>query len=274
MSTNREKLLELLKVANDGLSAEDFTKNFSIIIDLVKKLQASTKQTMDSIDNKYAGEVADVKTESQTELLRTKKEAMDYCMEEFKKLATQIEQKLAEVKDGDPGKDADVHLAALEATTMAVEAVKPLIPTIDAIEADLPKLGPEIRDGLELIPKGSEQLKIEAIYNLREELDDLEKKWRLGSKVTYVGGGGGGGGGGRIVKSYDLSSVLNGVTKVFSLPAMWRIISVHSSSFPNAFRETTDWVYDANAHTITFTSEIEASSTLAAGQTITLIFSE
>ena len=114
-----------------------------------------------------------------------------------------------------------------------------------------------------------DKLKISAIKNLEEELEKLKKQkdWQ----VIYSGGGGGGG---RIVKSYDISSELNGSTKTFSLPAFWRVISVNSSSFPNAFRETTDYTTDAAAMTITFTSEIDAPTTLATGQTIIVIYAE
>src|SRR3990167_8707972 len=75
-----------------------------------------------------------------------------------------------------------------------------------------------------------------------------------------------------IVRVYDLSSQLNGVLKTFSLPAFWRILDVRSSSFPYAFRPTTDYTTDGTANTITFTSEISASSTLAAEQTLYVLY--
>lgn len=153
---------------------------------------------------------------------------------------------------------------------------------VAGVDFELPKNGLDGKDGspdsaedirskLELL-EGNERLKIEAIKNLREELDELKK--RIASKIVYGGGGGAGATGGKIVKGYDLSASLNGVLKTFSLPAFWRIISVHSSSFPNAFRETVDYTVDGSAFTITFTSEITASSTLAAGQTITIVYAE
>lgn len=174
-------------------------------------------------------------------------------------------------RDGRDGKDAplpDTTRIASEASKMAITEVLRQIPSIDDIEADLPKLGAAIRDGLELL-QDDDRLKIEAIKDLREELDKLGK--RINESMNRVSGGASGG---HIVKAYDLSSQLDGVTKVFSLPSMWRIISVQTSSFPNALRPTVDFVYDASANTITFTSEITESSTLAAGQTVILIYSE
>jgi len=69
-----------------------------------------------------------------------------------------------------------------------------------------------------------------------------------------------------LIKDIDLSAQLDGVTKTFNIPAIYNIISVVSSSFPTAFRKTIDYTYTGT--TITFTSEINASSTLASGQTL------
>ena len=154
----------------------------------------------------------------------------------------------------------------LEARLLAVKTL-----SLEEIEAGLPMLGEQIRDSLELL-NGNERLKIDAIKDLREELEEIKKVKTSTGNLVYVGGGSSGGG--RIVKSYDISGSLNGVLKTFSLPAFWRVISIHSSSFPNAFRVTTDYTTDAAASTITFTSAITAGTTLAAGQTIIIMYSE
>lgn len=112
-------------------------------------------------------------------------------------------------------------------------------------------------------------LRIDDIYELRQMLAEVKS---VAQRVMPMGGSAGGGG--RIVKSYDLSSSLNGVLKTFSLPSFWRIISVHSTSFPNAFRETTDYTYDASAMTLTFTAAINADTTLNTGQTVIVVYSE
>lgn len=104
------------------------------------------------------------------------------------------------------------------------------------------------------------------IEDIEKDIEDLKKR----RQTLYSGGGGGGGG--KIVKAYDLSSQLNGVLKTFNLPALWRIISVHSSSFPYNFRETVDYTWTPQS--ITFTSEINAGGTLATGQTLTVIYAE
>lgn len=144
--------------------------------------------------------------------------------------------------------------------------------TTDMLEKDIPKLGMPIRDALELLPQG-EKLNIDAIEDLQEELDKV-RNIQLTKKDNVVYVGGGGGSGGRIVKSYDLSSVLDGVTKTFSLPAFYRIISVHLSSVPNILRETVDYTSSASTFQITFTSQISESTSLASGQSCVVVYSE
>lgn len=82
----------------------------------------------------------------------------------------------------------------------------------------------------------------------------------------------GGGTGGKIVKAFDLSSSLNGSLSTFNLPAVWRVISVHSTSFPYIFRPNIDYTWTTS--TITFTSEVTPSSTLANGQSLIVIYAE
>lgn len=77
---------------------------------------------------------------------------------------------------------------------------------------------------------------------------------------------------GNATKYYDLSDFLNGVTKTFTIPANVRVLDVRSNSAPIAFRQTTDYTHTTSS--ITFTSEVEASTTLAAGQTVYIIYVE
>lgn len=127
--------------------------------------------------------------------------------------------------------------------------------------------------GLEIVEKINDLPTDEDKYLIdMEHIDGLLARLKELGKTVYVGGGSSSGG--RIVKVYDLSSQLNGVTKTFSLPAFWHVITVQSSSFPNAFRPTIDYTTDAGASTITFTSEINETATLATGQTIIVQYAE
>lgn len=67
----------------------------------------------------------------------------------------------------------------------------------------------------------------------------------------------------------DLSSQLDGSTKTFTITQNRIILDVQSSSFPHAFRQTTDFTISGiSRETITFTDQIDASITLASGQTL------
>ena len=110
------------------------------------------------------------------------------------------------------------------------------------------------------LPDGT--LEIKDIKNLEERLRNLASKIMLGGSIMK--------GGGDAVLSYDISSQLNGTLKTFTIPQNNRVLMVSSSSFPNTFRENVDYTYTAT--TITFTSEITASSTLATGQSIIILY--
>lgn len=147
-----------------------------------------------------------------------------------------------------------------------LEEIKGLIPVIEKQVIETPQ---SIKDKLESIEVEEEKLSISAIKDLRKELDELKQ---MKSKTVFVGGGSSGGG--RISMVYDLSPYLDGVTKTFALPSFWRVTGVLAGSAPIALRPTVDYTTDAGAMTITFTSEIEASTTLATGQSVLVNYSE
>lgn len=152
-----------------------------------------------------------------------------------------------------------------------VKSVQALIPSLPDysqefadIRAQIPvlpveKVGEDYRNALEALPEG-DKLAIEAIEGLRKELNDLKRVRATGPTGGIIGRD--------LIKDYDLSPYLDGVTKTFNIPSVWNIISVDCSSFPHALRKNIDFTY--TSQTITFTSEIDESTTLAAGQTVVL----
>lgn len=112
----------------------------------------------------------------------------------------------------------------------------------------------------------------ETIKGLVKRLDDLEEKLKKARGTTNIIGGATGGG--HTAKVHDLSDSLNGVTKTFSLPAFWRVLSVYSTSTPVIFRPTVDYTVDGSTMQITFTDQISESTTLSAGQTLLVLYSE
>ncbi len=178
----------------------------------------------------------------------------DPIQPDLEKIAIEAAKLIPPPKDGEPGNDADEV-----AITQAVS---------EKIEKDLPKLGLSIRDGLELLPRGEnnepdERLEKEAIKGLDEELAVIRKQ------IASIPNNGTLGVTGRdLFKDIDLSDQLDGVTKTFNIQAIYNIITVDLSSNPFALRKGIDYTYTPTS--ITFTSQIDAASSLAAGQTCIL----
>lgn len=289
-SEQLEKLKELLKISSESLTKKDFTDNFQVVIDLIKKLKLANKEEMDDLQTRYSQIVDNIKDGSEKVLDKTKEEAMDFCDKEIKRILKSndlglikqeamdycdteigrlnrlVQQKLDAVKNGRDGRDANETSIIATASKQAQEALKPLIPTFFRIKEFIGQLGASIRDALEGLADGK-KLKIEAIQDLREELDKLKREVNQKANVGF----GGGGVGKQNVYYYDLSSQLNGVLKTFSLPAFARILDIKLSSAP-VLRPTVDWTSDASAFTITFTSAIDANPLLLANQSLMVLY--
>ena len=237
------------------LTTDDFLKSFELLVQIVQDIRQGNDAEFELIHDTLKKLEDELKQSAVDSFEVAKKEAKDAISSLLDTLRAEHHAKLREVDDKlavvQNGKDADEEMITADVLSK--------IPPPDTAD--------DIRNKLELLPDG-EKLKIEAIENLREELDELKK--RRGS-TTVIGGGSSGGG---IVKAYDLSASLDGVTKTFALPAFWRVISVNLTSFPSVLRPTVDYTTDASAMTITFTSEIDAATALATGQTCLIIYAE
>lgn len=163
-------------------------------------------------------------------------------------------------KDYFDGKDAVIDEAGIvsKASAMTEDRIKPFIPKIEDIEADLPKLGSSIRDSLELL-QGDDRLDISAIKGVKEIGDrvaNLENRPQP-SMASIAGRD--------IIKDIDLSASLNGVTTTFPLQAIWNVISVNLSSYPyGSLRKGIDYTWTPTS--ITFTNTIDPTTQLSAGQ--------
>lgn len=296
LSPKAERFKQIMSYLNDGLSKDEFLKAFKEVIALIvksenilieknkemmAKLEDRFKQIIDEIASGVFNDSAIKKIISDFEKLikelnsaqksndenfkKTKKELIDYCISEMgkmvalhkthmremekekakmgsshKEMMTEMGQKMAEMEEKMPDKEE------------MVSEVKKLIPE--------PKTPTQIRDDLKTL-EGNERLPISAIDDLQEELDKLRKMKGKG----FVGGGITGR---DLFKDIDLSASLDGVTKTFNIQAVWNIISVHLSSHPYALRKNVDFTYTPTS--ITFTDQIDASTSLAAGQTAVL----
>jgi hypothetical protein len=116
-----------------------------------------------------------------------------------------------------------------------------------------------------------EALDMKVIKGLNRWMTEIKN---LASKKSEqrMGGGGGSSSSGGATKSMKLNSQLNGVTKDFVLPNVSNVISVHASSGPSILSETDDYTWTSDL--ISFTSQVDASTTLAAGQTVVVVYTE
>lgn len=272
-----QKLQSLLKIANDGLTRDEFVKAFEAVIKLIADLEAKliekadkkTENTLTELDNlkkSFIEFIEQAKKEGETTIGAIRRSAADRVDNAFvkneanKRLNTalgavnerlkDLDRRIAEIKDGVNGKDGkDADEQAIFA--LLLEKLPDFTKFLQTPE--------QIRDYLELL-QGDERLKIEAIDNLREELDELKKRPTGGVQGGIIGR--------NLIKNIDISSQLDGSTKTFNIHSIWSIISVHASSSPWALRPTIDYTHTTNS--ITFTDQIDAPTTLAAGQTIIL----
>ena len=291
---NQQALQDALILLRGSLSRDELLKGFKSIIEFVKqseehlgnkidnKLQLAENQLND-LNQVYQETIKKIEKDNQTSLSKLKQFVFEKVSEIFLKSTinnkleealAQVTGKLSELEQG----LTELQLAptvpniAQEASKLAIQEILPQIPTLENFKANM---GDSIASSLELLPEG-EKLKIEAIEGLRKELDALETRIREKTGLSLFSKGVFGGavsGGGRFVKSYDLSSSLNSVLKTFSLPSFWKIIDVKLSSVP-VLRLTTDYTVDGSEKTITFTSEIDVSTSLSSGQSLIVIYSE
>ena len=76
-------------------------------------------------------------------------------------------------------------------------------------------------------------------------------------------------GGGQKIQYYDLTSLTDGITKAFTIPANKRVLGVWGTQFPQAYRPLIDWT--ASGTTLTLTAQVSAPET---GQTLYILYVE
>lgn len=248
MTQDKSTLKEMI---NEIVTREEFVGAFKEVLQIVKDVKdTSSKEWQDLKDavGKIQEELGTTSNKHQDELRKQVNQVfVGERLAEMKKL---IDDKIASVKDGkdglsikgdkgDPGKDG-IGLDGKDGS---------------------PETGLMIRNKLEKLT-GDERIDASAIKGIDDRFRKLESR----STVVAIQRG--------QVTAYDLSASLNGVLKTFSLPTFWKVISVHLSSFPNILRPTVDYTTDAGAMTITFTSEIDAASSLATGQSLLVVYAE
>lgn len=117
---------------------------------------------------------------------------------------------------------------------------------------------------------GEEKLSIKAIGGLSEQLSGLQRAIRDNNRDRTRHGGGGGG---DVLDYKDISDLLDGSTKSFTITSVRRIKKIHnitSSSAPIIFRPTIDFTFTGTQ--VTFTAAVDAPSMLASGQSVIISY--
>lgn len=162
-----QKTKEFSDLIKASLTKEEMVSAFKTMIDYLKRMETRLNLEMGMLDNKYTKVVKDIESNYGNDISSIKEKAMNYCISEVKTMMsehrsrmTEAENKIASVMDGINGKDG--------------------LPGKDG-SPDTPQ---EIVNKVRTLPEES-GWKIEDIYQLREELDELRKL-----KVKNLGGGG------------------------------------------------------------------------------------
>ena len=189
MTTEQLKQLkENLQRANDSLTKKDFEASFKVLIDFVKKLQATLTDKNDKVIQELTALIqtlADkLETLNQQKLLSSQVK-MDKALEEQRASLNYIRDWTRNLKNGRDGKDADEAIVAENASKIALETLEPKLLGKDAIKEEISKAGDLIATSLENLDD-DKKLEISAIKDLQKELDELRAM-----KGRVLGGGGG-----------------------------------------------------------------------------------
>lgn len=247
--------------------------------DLIQAVSESRTLEVDNMDE-MVKEFEDIKKECE-DCMSEMDDSMDSYKEELTSKLNEAQALLDKVTELENGNKSQIDLLDKRLTN-EITAVKASIPTpqdmtaynaeLKRIEASIPEIptpvdvtGEEIVNKINELPTDTNEFKIDkshikGIAELEAEIKLLKSR-PTGSGASIAGRD--------LFQDIDISSQLNGVTKTFNIPAVWNVISVNLSSFPfGALRKGTDFTYTPTS--ITFTSEIDASTQLSTGQSCVL----
>jgi len=247
-----EKLQQILNLLNEGLTKTDFLKAFEGILNYVKKIHERNDLELQRLRETYDGLSGDLKKEfasamkkiearmdNESITLRALSEAVVEKMNSMRDGKDGVSIQGPAGRDGKDGKDADEEKIAKNAAREILNS------------------GEEIRKSLERL-ESDDRLDKSAIKGLDEWMRSIAG----GRRFAILGGGR------NAVEYTDLSSLLDGVTKTFSVPKR-RFVALMYSSAPFIYRPTVDYTGDGTG-TLTLTSEVSAPET---GQSLILLHS-
>lgn len=179
-------------------------------------------------------------------------------------VATQREQRreILDKMDVDNRKSREQLQNAVNKLYDNIREVERTIPP----EADLTTLENKIAEVERKIPKVQTLPEVwDAIEDIKDELEKVRKEKQkapflsFNSMPNYR----------EVIKDYDLSAQLDGVTTTFNIPAVYNVISVALSSYPyGSLRKGVDYAWTPTS--ITFLSTIDPATQLSSGQSCVL----
>lgn len=169
------KLQELL--SNDTITPKELETFMLLALDFITKAKNQfdtvAEQTLNEVQLKL-NTIMSHHSEMSQEMTDMVKKCDQMCKEVMR----------SKPKDGKDGVSPDLETVAYEASKLVEEKIIPLLPTIDDLKNDLPKMSTGIRDALETL-YGEERLDISAIRGWDKTIEDIKSS---GKEVRLVGG--------------------------------------------------------------------------------------
>lgn len=265
----------------EAIAKQKNKDNTAIIIAMSQRIADAQKV----IDEEIASVLSDMKERLKKEGQLLIESLQSSMMEEWNEKGPSFKG-----DPGDPGKPGDNGRTPTEKEIVAM--IRPLIPKVrNGVDGKTPtaaqitplikSLMPVAKDGSPDSPtqiveklqslRGSKRLDSTAIKGLENLFADIQKQIKSVPKTTARQFGKVGGGGDSLLLC-NLSASLNGSTKTFPMPAHRKILGFFQSSAPfGAFVENTDFTHTRTS--ITFTSQVDASTALASGQAFLVLYS-
>lgn len=248
-----KRINEFMKSIEGGaVQPEELEQVFELLVVVIKE----QKKEFDNIITSVINELAD-KISTQKEELSSNVKELSSKISDILKDKDELKNNTIKLKD-----DFREELENIMSSIPTIPDLKPINEKLVEIENKIPTIKEETpietRDKLEKL-RGDERLDKSAIKGIDEEVKRLDKK--IDDKPT------GRMGGMRkvpIIKRYNLSSQVDGVTKTFTLPKdTVDIVGVFGTQFPINFNAGTDWTFAGGV--LTLTSEVSAPES---GQTL------
>ena len=171
-------------LSEDAITKEEFLSAFEQVLKLVRTLKEKNLEELDGLKNAFESVKSSLTDGSKSELDNLKAQIradIGMLSSQLEAKSKAIDQRMALIKDGLDGKDAD-EISIVAQVLSQIKLPENRAPIMDGPE--------EIRNKLELLKEEDEKLKIAAIGHLEERLDKLEKRpqGRLGSGGTSAMG--------------------------------------------------------------------------------------